>query len=185
MKIGAVLAGGFSIAALVVTAAPAQAATEVFNFADNVDGIFAFGTLTTSDTPNTIGTFDITDITGTVIDARTAAPTVDQISGMIPNFSDPTPTDAFGFIYDNVMPLNINGVLFEGASADIYNLWSTGGTTGELYTYGDGGLPAFDAKGTLSVGVVPEPATWAIMLMGFAGLGGALRAVRRQHPVTA
>jgi len=180
-----IFAGVLSAAALAFAAAPSQAAVEVFQFNDNVDGIFAFGDLTVSDTANANGTFDITNITGSVIDDRSGTPTVDAISFEIPNFNDPNPTVAFGFSYDDVMPLNINGVLFQGASADIYNLWSTGGSTGELYTYGDGALPAFDAHGTLSVGAVPEPASWAMMLMGFGALGGALRIRRRKQALAA
>ncbi len=34
-------------------------------------------------------------------------------------------------------------------------------------------------------GVVPEPASWALMLIGFAGMGGAFRANRRTRSVVA
>ena len=47
-------------------------------------------------------------------------------------------------------------------------------TAGETFT-----LTAGETTGTLSITTVPEPATWAIMLAGFAGLGGALRVRRR------
>ena len=175
-----IFAGVVSIAALALAAAPSQAATQAFSFNDNVDGIFAFGDFTIADTANSDGTFDITNLSGEVIDDRSGTATTDAISLEIPNFNDPAPTNAFGFIYDNVAPLNVNGVLFMGNSGDIYNLWSTGGGAGELYTYGNGGLPAFDAHGTLAVGV-PEPATWAMMLTGFSALGGVLRAGRRKQ----
>jgi hypothetical protein len=180
MKIKAFLAGAAATAALALSAASAQAATQVFNFTDNVDKIFAFGSFSVDDTPNALGTYNITGVTGTVIDAGPASPIVDQIQGIIGDPNTPDPVINFGFIYDNVTPLNTNGVLFSGMSNAIYNLWSNGGTSGELYTYGLSGVPAFDAHGTLSVGSVPEPSTWAIMLMGFGALGAALRSGRRR-----
>ena len=30
-------------------------------------------------------------------------------------------------------------------------------------------------SGTVSVAAVPEPAVWSLMILGFAGIGGALR----------
>jgi len=184
LKILSVLAGALSVSALILTAAPAQAATEAFNFADNVDGIFAIGDFTVSDTANANGTYDITSISGTVINDITGTPVVDQITTLIANSGQPNPTIADGFIYDNVTPLNTNGVLFQADNNAIYNLWSNGGKAGELYTYGLAGVSNFDAHGTLALGV-PEPATWAMMLVGFGGLGGALRGARRKQALGA
>ena len=46
-----------------------------------------------------------------------------------------------------------------------------------VLTDNPGGTPV----GTLTVGpAVPEPATWALMLAGFGGIGGALRMARRR-----
>ena len=53
---------------------------------------------------------------------------------------------------------------------------------------GNGGLlKSFtaDITGTLSVQAVPEPATWAMMIIGFAGVGGALRQRRRATALAA
>jgi hypothetical protein len=44
---------------------------------------------------------------------------------------------------------------------------------------------AFDLLGVSSTTPVPEPATWTMMLVGFGGLGGALRARRRGHAAAA
>ena len=190
VKIHSVLAGAAALAALVLAAAPVQAATEMFSFSDSTDGIFANGSFLTSNTANADGTFDIISITGNVIDDRSKAPNPvpDTIMTLIANPSDPTPTVADGFIYDNHTPLNTNGVLFQGASGAIYNLWSNGGPSndaaGELYTYG-GPVANFDAHGTLDVGPVPEPAAWAMMLVGFGALGGALRYARRKQALAA
>ena len=188
LKIHSVLAGAAALAALVLAAAPVQAATEMFSFTDSVDGIFANGTFLTSNTANPDGTFDIISVMGNVIDDRSMTPVPDTIMTLIGNPNDPTPTVADGFIYDDHSPLNTNGVLFQGASGAIYNLWSNGGPSnnaaGELYTYG-GAVPSFDAHGTLSVGPVPEPAAWAMMLVGFGALGGALRYSRRKQALAA
>ena len=43
---------------------------------------------------------------------------------------------------------------------------------------------ATSAEGRV-ISAVPEPATWALMMFGFAGLGGALRASRPRQPATA
>jgi len=50
----------------------------------------------------------------------------------------------------------------------------------QFYVFGfqDGDLPNFVAQAI----AVPEPATWAMMLTGFFGLGGMVRARRRQTP---
>ncbi|OBX18036.1 hypothetical protein A9995_13945 [Erythrobacter sp. QSSC1-22B] len=40
------------------------------------------------------------------------------------------------------------------------------------------------AASTSSIGAVPEPATWAMMLLGFGFVGGALRASKRRQKLT-
>jgi hypothetical protein len=173
-----ILKGAAAAAAvLFASAGAANAATELFSFTDATDGISASGTLTVDNTANANGTFDITAVTGSV----THGAATDAISGIIGSPNTPNPTVNFGFIYDNVVPFNTNGVLFQGVSGAIYNLWSNGGEAGELYTYGLPNVAAFDAHGTLGVSAgVPEPASWAVMLTGFAGIGAAIRSSRRK-----
>jgi PEP-CTERM motif len=49
-----------------------------------------------------------------------------------------------------------------------------------------GSAPTFNAAFSLTGAVVPEPSTWAMMLLGFAGLGfAAYRRARNAHPVSA
>jgi hypothetical protein len=46
--------------------------------------------------------------------------------------------------------------------------------------YGDLDLQTqFQQVGTLSIGGVPEPAAWALMLVGFGGIGAAMRSSRK------
>jgi hypothetical protein len=50
----------------------------------------------------------------------------------------------------------------------------------------DGVAPTFNAAFSLSGSVVPEPSTWAMMLLGFAGLGFAgYRQARKARPASA
>jgi hypothetical protein len=46
--------------------------------------------------------------------------------------------------------------------------------------YPTGGVTRYLVSGFASAGAVPEPATWAMMLIGFGGLGLALRTARRR-----
>jgi PEP-CTERM motif len=72
---------------------------------------------------------------------------------------------------------------------------SGGGVTGHLfYDFGDTAFSSvgtfhseFDAgqSGELVVSIVPEPSTWAMMLLGFAGLGFAGYRVRRTAKIVA
>ena len=54
---------------------------------------------------------------------------------------------------------------------------------------GDVGLPIFERADlrtldyfTVPAGAVPEPATWAMLLLGFGGFVGATRSARRRGP---
>ncbi|MGH7012037.1 MAG: PEPxxWA-CTERM sorting domain-containing protein, partial [Caulobacteraceae bacterium] len=69
-----------------------------------------------------------------------------------------------------------------------YTFVPTGNTTAIVFTGQDNqgtgdeyfGLDNIQVTGVPSVvGGVPEPATWAMLLFGFFGLGGLLRAQRR------
>ncbi|HEY5288609.1 MAG TPA: PEPxxWA-CTERM sorting domain-containing protein [Caulobacteraceae bacterium] len=72
-----------------------------------------------------------------------------------------------------------------GGAGDTFFLIGTGpismtGLSGELYVgYWDSNYS--DNSGTQSLSIsVPEPASWALILAGFAGLGAALRSTRRK-----
>jgi hypothetical protein len=56
---------------------------------------------------------------------------------------------------------------------------------GDTVTGGAGDPVAALDSFTVSIASVPEPATWAMMLVGFGGLGAAMRASRRAKAATA
>ena len=142
---------------------PAHAATFIFGFGNGYDT--ASGVLTTTDSatdPLTItgitGTFDGNAITSLIAPGGYAA------NDNLLNRSAPY--------------LNVNGFSFvaNGINQNIYY------SAPEYYTL-NGIQPA--TAGTFSlreVAAVPEPATWAMMLTGFLGIGGAIRYRKRKQP---
>ena len=120
------------------------------------------GTITASPTAST-GVFDIDTITGTV------------------NGSDITGTSTFrgadnelftnGFAFVSTV-----GISFETAAGQSVNIFSFFGQgtppTGNAYGEFTANPGAFGV-GTFTLTAVPEAGTWALMLIGFAGLGMA------------
>jgi hypothetical protein len=96
-----------------------------------------------------------------------------------PGGSPPTATDypvGGGF-------LDIYGLVFRTSNGLAVNFWSNGDFGGGV-TYGAGvtdGRTVLDYKGgIIATPAVPEPATWALMILGFGAVGAALR--RRARP---
>lgn len=128
----------------------------------NLQGAFTSATLTifgfTTTAPTTYVTYDF----GGNIGALTGG------TGGVSAFNDLASGVSYGsFAYtsadNNVFrTLTLNAAALADINAAVGGQFAFGGTVG--------------AGGS----VVPEPATWAMMLMGFAGLGSALRARRRQ-----
>jgi hypothetical protein len=94
------------------------------------------------------------------------------------------------FFYDNVyypagMPFDVNGLLFVTAQnpGGYWNLWGNSPGNYSLYESAGGSYPV-EESGTLSVTPVPELSTWAMLAMGFAGLGlvGRRRRIARLAP---
>ena len=109
------------------------------------------------------------------------------------NLSIATPgVTAFGFDFGGrffpATPLfaTVNGETFDlGAEIDagqFFGFISSGPTIDSvlLFGHGDGGTDIDLLDVVQSAGAVPEPASWALMLLGFGGLGGILRGSRRR-----
>jgi hypothetical protein len=87
--------------------------------------------------------------------------------------NDNTGSTTDGDLAQNSARLNWFGIGFDGSINDTYSATLTAGGH-SLTTYAQIGSGAPD---------VPEPATWAMMLLGFGGIGAALR--RSRKPVLA
>jgi hypothetical protein len=98
-------------------------------------------------------------------------------------FPDGSPIDCdypfFGTFVD------VFGMAFTVDGGFTVNVWGDGKTPDKGLTYGVGvsdGLSIRDYQfdGVNGHASVPEPSTWAVMLIGVAGLGASLRRARRQ-----
>ncbi len=147
------------------------------------------GTFTTSDTLNAVNGYDIVGISGEVTGLGGG-----DITSLVLNPNQPYPTVNYGFSYDNVLfpaaaqKLDINGVLFTTTSGAIWNLWGNSATDYQLYSYGP---VAVDVHSTSLfmvavpaniMAAVPEPQTYAMMIVGLGLLGFVARR-RKQRAV--
>jgi hypothetical protein len=135
------------------------------------------GVITTADagSPSTV-----TGITGTLYDSDVGAGPFD-ITGLTGY------AGADNLVYPAAAPfVDFGGLSFTTDLGGSFNFGLGGsGPLGLILNssvFNPGGYPV-SAPGSvniaLNVAAVPEPATWAMMLVGFAGLGAAVRASRR------
>lgn len=169
------LVGAATAAILAVT--PASAAEFLFNFSGN--GFFGgtlngTGTITTNDMSfisptNGFTAQSITGITGTFNGS--------PITGLAPGL--------FGannlFFLTGPFFVDGNGLGFTTAAGVSANLFVTNGTSFRVNTQGAGLLTGLvTASATPVTAAVPEPSTWAMMLLGFGVVGYSLRSARRR-----
>ena len=183
--------------ALLAVSGSAQASTYMLDYTSNGAAPLTANLLvTTADTLNSVGGYDVTDISGDV--------SGDTITGLIANPNQPGwsySADGW-FMIDNVFtpgdrPVSYWGLLFQSATHE-YNLFSDSATSYELYQatpnigftqnsvgtiFSSVALPHPHGPGDeANAGAVPEPASWMTMLFGFGLIGGMLR---RRRPITA
>jgi hypothetical protein len=168
-----------SVAALLLFSRAANAA--VYSFDSSALGISA--TITTSDTLDSSGGYDILDIRGSLAGFP-------AIVGLAANPANPGTIDLGGgdpFLYDNILFTNdphfdALGVAFQLANGQLGIFACVGsgacdsvvnGTAPSDYELvvgnSDGGFD-IDASGSAILTAVPEPATWSMLMLGFAGL---------------
>ncbi|MGB7409462.1 MAG: PEPxxWA-CTERM sorting domain-containing protein [Pontixanthobacter sp.] len=181
-----------AIAAPLLLATPAHAAT--FFVSQSGNGVSANGTITTDDTVGSLAEGNITDFQ-LDLDDGTGVFTLNGFANAGISISGSgltaTATGLFfdfsgsGFaLFQNPGPgSGINFLCFAGNSV-------CGGDTNRTSISVDNFGGGFAQEGVQQVGflevgsAVPEPSTWAMLLLGFFFAGGALRAAGRKQTAT-
>lgn len=177
MKIYLRLIAATALAGAATFASPASAA-RLFDFSyTGVDvvtgaGIFTSGQLTTTDAPSR-GSLTITGITGQRNDAT--------INRLFPagTVVDATTGDAIDNRLFTSMPfLTFNGFGFGTVGSDaVFNPFFLDDEYQEFVSVNGAGvaLQIIDFRLAEVSGAIPEPGTWAMMLVGFGAIGYAMR----------
>ncbi len=161
-----------AFALAVLAAVPGNAATYLYSYvANSGTPAAASGKFVTANVVNAVGGYDVIGINGSVDG--------DLITHLVANTNQPNAVNSADgrFSFDNVFyatgdSLGGPGLLFNVASGLEYNLFLESPGLYHLYSATPGGTYGANSLGTLTVtGEVPEPATWAMIVMGFGVVG--------------
>ncbi len=165
--------GLFGAAALALFAAPASAADFMFDFTGS--GFFG-GTLNGSGTLTTDNVTFVNALNG--YSAQTITGITGTFNGSaITGLASVTGSNNL-FYLSGPFFVDGNGLGFTTASGVSANLFVTNDTAYRVNTQGAGlltGLVTARVSPVAITAAVPEPATWAMMLIGFGGIGVAMR----------
>ncbi len=168
----AFLLGAAVLAAIATTPATAASYLLTYTATNAAAPLVASVRVTTPNTLNANGTFDVLTASGNVAG--------DVITALTPNPNQPNAAGSADglFTYDNTLSLTAPfvsgpGLLFTSATFE-YNLFSDSPTQYELYQANGGGYTE-NSVGTLTLTAVPEPAAWTLMIAGFGLVGAAAR----------
>lgn len=181
-------AGALSLAAGAANATPITVTGSVIGTGSLggdvfTDALVTFKALT--DTDDVIGAFQINNIPLDVTVAGLGSAAFTDSMAVVANPNPLAQDIGFGDFSNGFALLFVGG--FPGGydlksnytltGNSIFNVGKTYGTTGGDFSFRS---TAETATFTATLGAVPEPAAWALMLAGFAGVGVALRRRRTQ-----
>jgi PEP-CTERM motif len=124
------------------------------------------------------GSIDILGLSSAPLVLITPSTSGNEPSGYGPvGFRANDGTDILGF--DTAYPISTNGLMFDVGTTSavwgnypLFGFWSNGdGSFGSFFNGKVAGTEYYVAVGTANVSAVPEPSTWAMMILGFAGVG--------------
>ena len=179
-------------------AASAHATTVTFDISGDLTDIGAYTGAITLDVTGGLatsgsGTVNGLGFTGVPVVLITPSTPGNEGSGGSVGFRGNDGTDYFGL--DAAYPIDTNGLLFDVGTTTasfgqfpLLALFSNGdGTFGSAFTGNVLGTEFYNESGTLTITPtgVPEPATWAVVLAGFGGIGAAMRKRRSERTAVA
>lgn len=193
MKIAALLVAAGS---LVLQLGSASATEVIFDwsYSSSVNGVGGSGTFT-AETTATAGQYTLTGVTGTAngvsVDSLDTFASPDQVLYYDP--SAPThfdPANPFYFVDFRGIAFSGQGVAFNISEDAFNNSPYPDYRCGAAYCIVGPGMPGNEGAFTpltkladfslVYVGAVPEPSTWAMMVIGFCGVG--FMTYRRRQP---
>jgi len=152
---------GAAVALGVLASASVSQAATVFDFHYSGDGYWGFGQFISNDTTSD---YYITDVTGKANGSEINGSSTYAGASNLLGFPSQPYTDEGGISFTTASGVAFN--LFTLGSPAAYVLSSAVDPVG----YASNGVPI-----CLQISAAPEPATWAMMLIGFGGLGAAMR----------
>ena len=167
----------------VALASPLLAQDYSFQFANTSNVTLAEGFLTLDPTVNTISPFGTGPFQSQTVTAMTGTYLGETITFVV-NPDAPNIFGSNGFLFDNQILLNSpsildpGGLVFTTPTLGAFNIAGFG--QGDYAILSAGGV----IDGTFSISLVtanvPEPGTWAMMLLGFGAVGISIRRSRRK-----